>query len=150
MKRKESHIKKPLNAFMLYMKEMRPVVQAECTLKESAAINQILGRRVKHLGFEWSKTMVRDGNEWMTLWPLSSGIVWVVTSKPSIMNKHVKSARSTCRCTPTGTPETTTGSGWRKRRGRRTRSGWGRNPRRPQGRRSTAVVARRNRIVVII
>jgi hypothetical protein len=42
----EPHIKKPLNAFMLYMKEMRPVVQAECTLKESAAINQILGRRV--------------------------------------------------------------------------------------------------------
>ena len=38
-------IKKPLNAFMLYMKEMRPVVKAECTLKESAAINQILGRR---------------------------------------------------------------------------------------------------------
>ena len=31
---------------MLYMKEMRPVVQAECTLKESAAINQLLGRRV--------------------------------------------------------------------------------------------------------
>jgi len=27
------------------MKEMRPIVQAECTLKESAAINQILGRR---------------------------------------------------------------------------------------------------------
>jgi len=44
-KKKEPHIKKPLNAFMLYMKEMRPVVQAECTLKESAAINQILGRR---------------------------------------------------------------------------------------------------------
>ena len=46
-KNKETHIKKPLNAFMLYMKEMRPVVQAECTLKESAAINQILGRRVR-------------------------------------------------------------------------------------------------------
>lgn len=45
--KKEPHIKKPLNAFMLYMKEMRPVVQAECTLKESAAINQILGRRVR-------------------------------------------------------------------------------------------------------
>ncbi|KAJ8262245.1 hypothetical protein GJAV_G00164240 [Gymnothorax javanicus] len=39
------HIKKPLNAFMLYMKEMRANVVAECTLKESAAINQILGRR---------------------------------------------------------------------------------------------------------
>ena len=45
-KKKDPHIKKPLNAFMLYMKEMRPVVQSECTLKESAAINQILGRRV--------------------------------------------------------------------------------------------------------
>ena len=31
---------------MIYMKDMRPVVQAECTLKESAAINQLLGRRV--------------------------------------------------------------------------------------------------------
>ena len=45
VQRKENHIKKPLNAFMLYMREMRPIVQAECTLKESAAINQILGRR---------------------------------------------------------------------------------------------------------
>ena len=48
-KNKKDHIKKPLNAFMLYMKEMRPVVQAECTLKESAAINQILGRRVNNI-----------------------------------------------------------------------------------------------------
>ncbi|EDO32618.1 predicted protein, partial [Nematostella vectensis] len=39
------HIKKPLNAFMLYMKDMRPKVVAECTLKESAAINQILGKK---------------------------------------------------------------------------------------------------------
>ncbi|XP_047670914.1 transcription factor 7-like [Tachysurus fulvidraco] len=44
---KKPVIKKPLNAFMLYMKEMRAKVIAECTLKESAAINQILGRR-KH------------------------------------------------------------------------------------------------------
>lgn len=43
---KKPHIKKPLNAFMLYMKEMRAKVVAECTLKESAAINQILGRKV--------------------------------------------------------------------------------------------------------
>ncbi|XP_053504081.1 transcription factor 7 isoform X5 [Ictalurus furcatus] len=42
---KKPVIKKPLNAFMLYMKEMRAKVIAECTLKESAAINQILGRR---------------------------------------------------------------------------------------------------------
>ncbi|XP_050392082.1 protein pangolin, isoforms A/H/I/S isoform X2 [Patella vulgata] len=43
--KKKPHIKKPLNAFMLFMKEMRPTVIAECTLRESAAINQILGRR---------------------------------------------------------------------------------------------------------
>ena len=47
--KKKPHIKKPLNAFMLYMKEMRPQVVAECTLKESAAINQILGRKVEYL-----------------------------------------------------------------------------------------------------
>lgn len=47
--KKKPHIKKPLNAFMLYMKEMRAKVVAECTLKESAAINQILGRRVSGL-----------------------------------------------------------------------------------------------------
>lgn len=51
-KKKMSHIKKPLNAFMLYMKEMRPKVVAECTLKESAAINQILGRRWHSLSRE--------------------------------------------------------------------------------------------------
>ena len=45
-KRSLAHVKKPLNAFMLYMKEMRPKIAAECTLKESAAINQILGKRV--------------------------------------------------------------------------------------------------------
>jgi len=44
--RKPLHIKKPLNAFMLFMKEMRAKVVDECTLKESAAINQILGRKV--------------------------------------------------------------------------------------------------------
>ena len=46
-KPKKPHIKKPLNAFMLFMKEMRAKVVAECTLKESAAINQILGRKVR-------------------------------------------------------------------------------------------------------
>ncbi|XP_062410267.1 transcription factor 7-like 1-A isoform X2 [Sardina pilchardus] len=49
---KRPHIKKPLNAFMLYMKEMRAKVVAECTLKESAAINQILGRRWHSLSRE--------------------------------------------------------------------------------------------------
>ena len=46
------HIKKPLNAFMLYMKEQRQKVVQECTLKESAAINQILGRKWHSLSKE--------------------------------------------------------------------------------------------------
>ena len=52
VKKKKQHIKKPLNAFMLFMKEMRPKVVAECTLKESAAINQILGRKVSPIRSE--------------------------------------------------------------------------------------------------
>lgn len=44
--KKRNYVKKPLNAFMLFMKEMRQKVIEECTLKESAAINQILGRKV--------------------------------------------------------------------------------------------------------
>ncbi|XP_053203324.1 protein pangolin, isoforms A/H/I/S-like [Panonychus citri] len=39
-----SNIKKPLNAFMLYMKENRAAVAAQSTRKESATINQILGK----------------------------------------------------------------------------------------------------------
>ncbi|XP_076326604.1 protein pangolin, isoforms A/H/I/S-like isoform X2 [Tachypleus tridentatus] len=49
---KKNYVKKPLNAFMLYMKEMRDKVVAECTLKESAAINQILGKRWHNLARE--------------------------------------------------------------------------------------------------
>lgn len=45
-KEKKPHIKKPLNAFMLFMKQKRADVIKECTLKESAAINQILGKMV--------------------------------------------------------------------------------------------------------
>jgi len=44
-KPKKPHVKKPLNAFMLFMKEQRAAVVSECTLRESAAINQILGRK---------------------------------------------------------------------------------------------------------
>lgn len=44
-KSKKPHVKKPLNAFMLFMKEQRAAVVADCTLRESAAINQILGRK---------------------------------------------------------------------------------------------------------
>ncbi|XP_015786138.1 protein pangolin, isoforms A/H/I/S isoform X1 [Tetranychus urticae] len=39
-----NHVKKPLNAFMLFMKENRAQVAAESAKKESATINQILGK----------------------------------------------------------------------------------------------------------
>merc|ERR1712174_19554 len=51
-KKKKPHVKKPLNAFMLFMKEQRQKVVNECTLKESAAINQILGRKWHNLSKE--------------------------------------------------------------------------------------------------
>lgn len=43
--RRMVHIKKPLNAFMLFMRDQRAKVMAESSLKESAAINQLLGAR---------------------------------------------------------------------------------------------------------
>uniref|UniRef100_A0A915IQC5 dTCF n=1 Tax=Romanomermis culicivorax TaxID=13658 RepID=A0A915IQC5_ROMCU len=44
---RKHHIKKPLNAFMLYMKQMRQTVMQEADLRErqSAEINKILGKR---------------------------------------------------------------------------------------------------------
>ena len=71
-------IKKPLNAFMLYMKEQRAKVVSECTLKESATINQILGRKVKI--FSWQNqplivaTCLRkfELQIFLVLWKLSS------------------------------------------------------------------------------
>lgn len=61
---KKPTIKKPLNAFMLYMKEMRAKVIAECTLKESAAINQILGRRVRVGQAQRCAPVARAGVPW--------------------------------------------------------------------------------------
>ncbi|CAF2566090.1 unnamed protein product [Rotaria sp. Silwood2] len=46
---KKPHIKKPLNAFMIYMKEQRARIIEECALKESSAINKILGQKWKEL-----------------------------------------------------------------------------------------------------
>ncbi|GIY86520.1 hypothetical protein CDAR_533292 [Caerostris darwini] len=43
-KKKVFRIKKPLNAFMLYMRDMRPVVMKDNGVKESAAINRKLGK----------------------------------------------------------------------------------------------------------
>lgn len=49
---KKPHIKKPLNAFMLYMRDERPKVVSQCQVKESATINQILGQRWHSLSKE--------------------------------------------------------------------------------------------------
>ena len=56
--RRREYVKKPLNAFMLFMKEKRQRVIEECTLKESAAINQILGRKVPTALFRFILYMV--------------------------------------------------------------------------------------------
>jgi hypothetical protein len=70
-KSKKSHIKKPLNAFMLFMKEQRAQVVQECTLRESAAINQILGRKVIDVFVFFQSTLERVC--------FSSGMNWIET-----------------------------------------------------------------------
>ncbi|XP_034413595.1 transcription factor 7-like [Cyclopterus lumpus] len=52
-------VKKPLNAFMLYMKEMRHKVLQEGRERESAAINCILGRRWNALS-RWEQSKYYD------------------------------------------------------------------------------------------
>uniref|UniRef100_A0AAZ1X950 HMG box domain-containing protein n=1 Tax=Oreochromis aureus TaxID=47969 RepID=A0AAZ1X950_OREAU len=43
------YIKKPPNAFMIYLKEQRPKVMAELNLTGSAAINAVVGKRWRSL-----------------------------------------------------------------------------------------------------
>lgn len=42
----QPYIKKPLNAFMLFMKEQRPNVVADLNITDSATVNTIMGQRV--------------------------------------------------------------------------------------------------------
>ena len=131
-KKKEPHIKKPLNAFMLYMKEMRPVVQAECTLKESAAINQILGRRVSiffllSLFFSaLSYFVLIRSHRFLALIDFVpprfntkkmnfSGTALPEKNRPNITKKRGRSVKGTCKCTLTGTHGTTTDTDRKKR-----------------------------------
>ncbi|KAL3307580.1 T-cell specific, HMG-box [Cichlidogyrus casuarinus] len=89
------HIKKPLNAFMLFMKEMRAKVVAECTLKESAAINQILGRKWHSLSREEQAKyyeMARKEKELhQQMYPN-----WSARDNYATHSKRKKKSRSTC------------------------------------------------------
>lgn len=70
---------------MLYMKEMRAEVQSQCTLKESAAINQILGKKVGlscQPVFVFSRYCVSLPAN--ILFVVYSGTHWTAKSKPSI------------------------------------------------------------------
>uniref|UniRef100_A0A8B9ZD81 Transcription factor 7 like 1 n=1 Tax=Anas platyrhynchos TaxID=8839 RepID=A0A8B9ZD81_ANAPL len=60
---KKPHIKKPLNAFMLYMKEMRAKVVAECTLKESAGHQPDPGQAVALAVAGGAGEVLRAGTE---------------------------------------------------------------------------------------
>lgn len=109
---KKPTIKKPLNAFMLYMKEMRAKVIAECTLKESAAINQILGRRVRPWasGLGWLLIPFHPTDSVMHPIPpcLCSGTHFQGKNRPSIMNWPVRKGSCTCNYTQAGQRGTTT------------------------------------------
>lgn len=40
------YVKKPLNAFMIFRKEQRPIVMAEQKIRDSATVNAIVGQKV--------------------------------------------------------------------------------------------------------
>lgn len=109
---KKPTIKKPLNAFMLYMKEMRAKVIAECTLKESAAINQILGRRVRPRagrGGPGSFPQVQPADTDGPSAPpsLCSGTHCRGKSRPSITSWPARRGSCTCSSTQAGRRGTT-------------------------------------------
>ena len=79
---RKNYIKKPLNAFMLFMKEMRQRVIDECTLKESAAINQILGRKVRGVHTP-RRTCRQDQHMMMT--------VLMMIKNPTLPTEHLLS-----------------------------------------------------------
>lgn len=106
---KKPHIKKPLNAFMLYMKEMRAKVVAECTLKESAAINQILGRRVSSAASDVFVSLLLRvcGSTLISYFLVGSGIPCRERNKPNTMSWPGKRGNSTPSSTQDGQHEIT-------------------------------------------
>lgn len=89
---KKMHIKKPLNAFMLYMKEMRPTVMQEAGLKErqSAEINRILGRRVE----TFSRIFSSRSFDLVTFSFIFSGIRWQETNSKNITRWRKKNVKN--------------------------------------------------------
>uniref|UniRef100_A0A3B3SQ92 Lymphoid enhancer binding factor 1 n=1 Tax=Paramormyrops kingsleyae TaxID=1676925 RepID=A0A3B3SQ92_9TELE len=96
---KKPHIKKPLNAFMLYMKEMRADVVAECTLKESA------GKKKKRKREKIQE--VTAGNNCCPLEALSPSRSCSVPEIPAL-SLSVLLCPSESRCIPLGPPVTLT------------------------------------------
>ena len=105
---------------------MRPVVQAECTLKESAAINQILGRRVsqgkngEYFSLEHANKFDKTLDLILIVLTFSSGTGYPVRSKLNIMRRLAWSASVTCSCTLTGTLGIIIDTEQRRRNGRET------------------------------
>ncbi|XP_061695274.1 transcription factor 7-like 2 [Syngnathoides biaculeatus] len=54
------YIKKPPNAFMLFMKEQRPVIKAQFVNKDSATVNKVLGQMWKSLTLEEQQKYYRE------------------------------------------------------------------------------------------
>ncbi len=105
VKEKKPHIKKPLNAFMIFMKTKRAEVIKECTLKESAAINQILGKMVsEYYSIQWFVYIIiyivdsfASCHGGYYLWFHNSGTRWIAVNKPRTMKWQEKRERDICR-----------------------------------------------------
>lgn len=46
------YVKKPLNAFMIFRKEQRPIVMDETNIRDSASVNAIVGKKVSGFIFQ--------------------------------------------------------------------------------------------------
>lgn len=47
------YVKKPLNAFMIFRKEQRPIIMKETNIRDSASVNTIVGKKVSVWASFW-------------------------------------------------------------------------------------------------
>lgn len=96
-RRRDNHIKKPLNAFMWFMKENRPRLMEEQGYKErqSAELNKELGRRVSIRYYTLTSSELKIGF-------LFSGTIYPKKSNRNTMQWREKNEQSICKNTPAG------------------------------------------------
>ncbi|XP_030578945.1 transcription factor 7-like 1 [Archocentrus centrarchus] len=87
------YIKKPPNAFMMFLKEQRPKVKSEMKISGSAAVNAVVGERWKSLSKEQQDTYYEQTEQQRRL-HTQKHPDW--SSKDNYGKKRKRTRRSTC------------------------------------------------------